>query len=73
MSFLTPGADSLAHLPAYCQHLGLDKQPYDEQMRPRNESFFGTADVHHSNLRELGHNEPSCTSRTIKKGEMTCN
>lgn len=39
----------------YAQHLGLEKQPYEEQMRARNESLFGTADFYSTNLRKLGH------------------
>jgi len=39
----------------YAQHPGLEKQPYDEQMRVRNESLFGVADFYSSNLRKLGH------------------
>jgi spore maturation protein CgeB len=38
----------------YSQHPGLEKQPYDEQMRVRNESLFGTVDFYSSNLRNLG-------------------
>jgi hypothetical protein len=39
----------------YGLHPGLDAAPYDEQMRARNESFFGVADFYSSNLRALGH------------------
>jgi len=39
----------------YIQHLGLAKQPYEEQMRLRNESLFGVADFCSSNLRKLDH------------------
>lgn len=39
----------------YAQHPGLEKQPYDEQMRARVESLFGVADFYSSNLRKLGH------------------
>lgn len=39
----------------YAQHPGLEKQPYEEQMRVRNESLFGVADFYSSNLRKLGH------------------
>lgn len=39
----------------YAQHLGLEKQPYEEQMQARNESLFGVADFYSSNLRKLGH------------------
>jgi hypothetical protein len=38
----------------YSHHPGLEKQPYDEQMRVRNESLFGTGDFYSSNLRNLG-------------------
>jgi hypothetical protein len=38
----------------YSHHPGLEKQPYDEQMRVRNESLFGTVDFYSSNLRNLG-------------------
>ena len=39
----------------YAHQPGLDEQPYDEQMRVRNESFFGVADFYSKNLRKLGH------------------
>jgi hypothetical protein len=39
----------------YARHEGLEKQPYEEQMRVRNESLFSTADFYSSNLRKLGH------------------
>jgi len=39
----------------YAQHPGLERQPYKEQMRVRNESLFGVADFYSSNLRKLGH------------------
>ena len=39
----------------YNKHLGLESQSYEEQMRRRNESFFGVADFYSSNLRKLGH------------------
>jgi len=39
----------------YAQHPGLEKQPYEEQMRVRVESLFGVADFYSSNLRKLGH------------------
>jgi spore maturation protein CgeB len=39
----------------YARHHGLEKQPYEEQMRARNESLFGVADFYSSNLRKLGH------------------
>jgi len=38
----------------YAQHPRLVEQPYDEQMRVRNESLFGVADFYSSNLRKLG-------------------
>ena len=39
----------------YARHRGLEKQPYDDQMRARNESLFGVADFYSRNLRRLGH------------------
>jgi hypothetical protein len=39
----------------YQRHRGLERQPYDEQMRVRNESLFGVADSYSSNLQKLGH------------------
>ncbi|HEX9872181.1 MAG TPA: glycosyltransferase [Candidatus Tectomicrobia bacterium] len=39
----------------YGQQPGLEKQPYEEQMRVRAESLFGVADFYSSNLRKLGH------------------
>lgn len=39
----------------YSSHPGLENQPYEEQMRVRNESLFGVADFYSSNLRKLGH------------------
>ncbi len=39
----------------YDQHLGLEKQPYEEQMHVRTESLFGLADFYSSNLCKLGH------------------
>ena len=39
----------------YAQHPGLERQPYAEQMRARNESLFGVADFYSRNLRKLGH------------------
>ena len=39
----------------YAQHPGLEKRPYDEQMRVRNESLFGVADFYSRNLLKLGH------------------
>ncbi|HVP81192.1 MAG TPA: glycosyltransferase [Thermodesulfobacteriota bacterium] len=39
----------------YAHQPGLGQQPYEEQMRARNESLFGVADFYSSNLRKLGH------------------
>jgi hypothetical protein len=39
----------------YARHHRLEKQPYEDQMRARNESLFGVADFYSSNLRRLGH------------------
>lgn len=39
----------------YVQHPGLEKQPYQEQIKVRAESLFGQADFYSSNLRKLGH------------------
>jgi spore maturation protein CgeB len=39
----------------YAQHPGLEKQPYEHQMRVRHESLFGVADFYSSNLRKLGY------------------
>lgn len=39
----------------YARHPGLEKQPYEEQMRARAESLFGVADFYSGNLRKLGH------------------
>jgi len=39
----------------YAQHPGLEKQPYEEQMRARIESLFGVADFYSSNLRKIGY------------------
>jgi hypothetical protein len=39
----------------YGQQPGLEKKPYEEQMRVRTESLFGVADFYSSNLRKLGH------------------
>ena len=38
----------------YTQHPGLEHQPYEEQMRVRNEGLFGVADFYSRNLRNLG-------------------
>jgi spore maturation protein CgeB len=56
MKFLilnTDYAKFLRHL--YAQHPGLERQPYEHQMRVRNESLFGVADFYSSNLRKLGY------------------
>src|SRR5215510_2691496 len=39
----------------YAQHAGLEREPYDHQMRGRNESLFGIGDFYISNLRKLGY------------------
>lgn len=39
----------------YTQDPGLEKQPYEDQMRARVGSLFGVADFYSSNLRKLGH------------------
>src|SRR4030095_10475263 len=39
----------------YAQHPGLERQPYEHQMRVRNESLFGITNFYCSNLRKLGH------------------
>jgi spore maturation protein CgeB len=39
----------------YKQHPGLERQPYEQQMRVRSESPFGMADFYSSNLRKLGY------------------
>ena len=39
----------------YTGHLGLERRPYEEQMRVRNESLFGWGDFYPRNLRTLGH------------------
>lgn len=56
MKFLVLNSDYLAFLRwLYAQHPGLEKQPYQKQMRVRAESLFGVADFCSSNLRKLGH------------------
>jgi len=56
MRFLILNADYPGFLRwLYSEHLGLEKQPYEEQLRVRNESLFGVADFYSSNLRKLGH------------------
>ena len=39
----------------YAQHSGLERRPYEQQMRVRHESLFGSADFYASNLRKLGY------------------
>ncbi len=39
----------------YSAHPGLDRAPYAEQMRVRNDSLFGQADFYSKNLRDAGH------------------
>lgn len=39
----------------YNKYPNLENQSYEEQLRVRNESFFGVADFYSSNLRKLGH------------------
>ncbi len=39
----------------YTRNPGLEKKPYDEQMRVRMDSLFGVADFYTSNLRSLGY------------------
>ena len=39
----------------YAQHPGLEKQPYEEQMRIRVQGLHGMVDFYPSNLRKLGH------------------
>jgi spore maturation protein CgeB len=39
----------------YAQHPGLERQPYEHQMRVCYESLFGVADFYSSNLRKLGY------------------
>src|SRR5438093_8828183 len=56
MKFLivnTDYAKFLRHL--YAQNPGLERQPYEHQMRVRHESLFGLADFYSSNLRKLGY------------------
>lgn len=38
----------------YLKRTGLENQPYEEQMRVRNESLFGVADFYSSNLCKSG-------------------
>jgi hypothetical protein len=39
----------------YSRYQGLERQPYDEQMRVRKESLFGISGFYVDNLRKLGH------------------
>jgi hypothetical protein len=39
----------------YSHHRGMENLPYEEQLRLRNESLFGTTDSYPYNLRKLGH------------------
>jgi hypothetical protein len=39
----------------YRQYPGLEKESYAQQLKARNDSFFGVADFYSSNLRKLGH------------------
>jgi hypothetical protein len=39
----------------YAQHPGLERQPYENQLRARYESLFGVADFYSSNLQKLGY------------------
>jgi spore maturation protein CgeB len=56
MKFLILNADYAEFLYwLYAQQPGLESQPYEHQMRARNESLFGTADFYSSNLHKLGH------------------
>lgn len=56
MKFLILNADYPEFLRTlYSENEGLKLQPYEEQLRLRNESLFGVADFYSSNLRRLGH------------------
>ena len=56
MKFMILNTDYPAFLcRLYTQHPGLERQPYEQQMRVRNESLFGITDFYSSNLRELGY------------------
>ena len=39
----------------YAEHPALSEQPYDKQIRARQESLFGVADFYSRNLHKLGH------------------
>ncbi len=55
MKFLILNTDYTEFLQwLYSRHPGLENQPYEEQMRVRNESLFGLADFYSSNLHKLG-------------------
>jgi spore maturation protein CgeB len=49
----------------YAQHPGLEKRPYEEQMRARNKSLFSTADFYSSNLRKLGHEADDIVANNV--------
>jgi spore maturation protein CgeB len=56
MKFLILNTDYPAFLRwLYAQHPGLERQPYEHQMRVGNECLFGTADFYSSSLRKLGY------------------
>jgi spore maturation protein CgeB len=55
MRFLILNTDYLEFINwLYTQNPGLEKRPYEEQMRARNKSLFGVADFYSSNLNRLG-------------------
>ena len=55
MKCLVLNADYPEYLSSfYTQHPGLENKSYDEQIRVRNESLFGTVDFYSGNLRKLG-------------------
>ena len=63
LSFLILNTDYLDFLGwLYSCHPRLENEPYEEQIRIRNESLFGTADFYTSNLRNLGHQVASVNS-----------
>lgn len=39
----------------YRTHAGLEKQPFEAQMKARMDTLFGTADFYSNNIRKLGH------------------
>lgn len=56
MRFLIVNTDYRGFLDdLYCRNRGLAARPYEEQMRVRYDSLFGTADFYSSNLTALGH------------------